>query len=121
MALCGSFPATAQTTINSANRLAYGANVAWMDLRADGVNGVAVGEYVCSGFIYASNIGWMNLGGGNPANGVRYQNNSASDFGINHDGRGNLRGSAYAANVGWISFEDRGAPTVDLLTGNFSG
>jgi hypothetical protein len=26
------------------------------------------------------------------ANGIRYQNNSATDFGVNHDGLGNLRG-----------------------------
>jgi len=79
------------------------------------------GDYFCSGFIYGANIGWINIGNGHPTNSLRYQNNSASDFGINHDSRGNLRGTAYAANVGWISFEDRGAPAVDLRTGKFSG
>src|ERR1041384_7154300 len=111
----------AQTTINATNRLAYCANGGWMDFRADGLNGLGTGGSVFSGFIYAANIGWVNVGNGRPANGLRYQNNSAVDFGINHDAQGNLRGSAYAANVGWITFEDRGAPAVDSRTGRFSG
>jgi hypothetical protein len=40
---------------------------------------------------------------------------------VNQDGLGNLRGYAYGANIGWINFENTGAPKVDLLTGNFSG
>ena len=40
---------------------------------------------------------------------------------MNHDGLGNLRGYAWGANVGWIAFEDNGAPKLDLLTGKFSG
>jgi hypothetical protein len=44
-----------------------------------------------------------------------------NDFGVNHAGRGNLRGLAYNANVGWINFESTGAPKVDLQTGRFSG
>ena len=113
--------ARGQSTIDSANRFAHGANVGWMDWRADATSGAVIGEYVCSGFIYAANIGWLNLGTARPANGIRYQNNSAIDFGVNHDGLGNLRGYAYGANVGWISFEDSGAPKVDLQTGRLSG
>src|SRR5205807_10015878 len=79
------------------------------------------GEYVCAGYIYAANVGWMNLGSGAPANQIQYQNNAAADFGVNQDGLGNLRGYAYGANIGWINFENTGAPKVDLLTGNFSG
>jgi hypothetical protein len=113
--------ALAQTTINPANRHAYGANVGWMDWRADGANGARIGDFVCSGYLYAANVGWINLGSGAPANGVRYQNNSATDFGVNHDGLGGLRGCAYGANAGWITFEDSGAPRVDLRTGRLSG
>jgi hypothetical protein len=63
----------------------------------------------------------MNLGSGNPTNGIRYQNADASDFGVNQDGLGNLRGYAYGANIGWINFEESGAPKVDLKTGKLSG
>jgi hypothetical protein len=118
----------AQSTINTSNRHAYGANTGWVDCRADGANGARVGEFVCSGYVYAANVGWINLGSGSPANGIRYQNNSATDFGVNHDGLGNLRGLAWGANIGWLTFtnQDAGgagfdAPKVDLRTGRLSG
>lgn len=111
----------AATTIDPANRYAYAANFGWMDWRGDVNNGAVIGEYVCSGYIYAANVGWINLGGGNPSNGIRYQNNSASDYGLNHDGLGNLRGYAYGANIGWVNFESTGAPKVELKTGRFTG
>ena len=111
----------AATTIDPANRYAYAANLGWLDGRGDTNNGAVIGDYVCAGYIYSANVGWLNLGGGAPANGIRYQNNSASDYGVNHDGLGNLRGYAYGANIGWINFESTGAPAVDLVTGNLSG
>lgn len=111
----------AVTTLDAANRFAYGANIGWVDGYADGANGAVVGEYVCSGYLYGANIGWINLGNGNPTNGIYYQNLSAEDFGVNQDGAGNLRGYAWGANIGWIRFEELGAPKVDLRTGNLSG
>lgn len=113
--------AVGSTTINAANRHAYGANIGWVNWRADTVNGAVIGEFVCSGYLYAANVGWMHLGGNAPADGIRYQNNSAADYGVNHDGAGNLRGYAYGANIGWVNFETSGSPRVDLKTGNFSG
>ena len=122
------FSATAATTINSVNRFAYGANIGWIDWRGDGANGAVIGEFICSGYIYSANVGWIHLGDGAPANGVRYLNLSGDDFGVNHDGAGNLRGFAYGANIGWLYFTDRAAngatydaPTVDLATGRLSG
>jgi len=109
------------TTIDGTNYLAYGANLGWMDWRGDTNNGVVMGEYVCSGYIYAANVGWINLGNGSPVNQIQYQNNSPNDFGVNLDGLGNLRGYAWGANIGWINFENTGAPRVNLLTGRFSG
>lgn len=111
----------AATTINSVNKFAYGANIGWMDWRGDTNNGAVIGEYVCSGFIYAANVGWINLGSGAPTNGIQYQNVSSNDFGVNHDGLGNLRGYAYGANIGWINFEVNGAAKVDLSNGRFTG
>jgi len=111
----------AATTINVSNRSAYAANLGWVDWRGDTNSGAVIGEYVCSGFIYSANVGWIQLGNGAPTNQIRYQNNSAADFGVNHDGAGNLSGYAYGANIGWIQFEATGAPKVDLLTGRLSG
>lgn len=114
-------PCSATTTIDPANKYAYGANIGWIDWRGDTNNGAVIGDYVCSGYIYSANVGWINLGAGVPTNGIRYQNLSASDFGVNNDGFGNLRGYAYGANIGWINFENNGAPRVDLRTGKLSG
>jgi hypothetical protein len=116
------------STINVTNKFGYGANIGWMDWRGDTNGGAVIGEYICTGFIYAANVGWIDLGSGTPANGIRYQNNSASDFGVNHDGLGNLRGYAYGANIGWITFTNRDAtgftyegPKIDLVTGKMNG
>jgi hypothetical protein len=111
----------AATTINPVNKYAWGANFGWMDWRGDTNNGAVIGEYVCSGYIYSANVGWIHLGSGAPTNGIQYQNLSAGDFGVNRDGLGNLRGHAYGANIGWINFENTGAPKVNLATGRLSG
>lgn len=112
---------TPATTINASHRHAYGANVGWLDARGDVDNGAVIGQFYSSGYLYAANVGWIGLGTGTPANGYAYANNSVSDWGVNHDGAGGLRGFAYGANIGWVNFEDTGDPRVDLLTGDLSG
>ena len=111
----------AASTIDAGNRYAYGANTGWINWVADTNNGAVIGDYVCSGYIYSANVGWISLGNGSPTNGIRYQNLSANDFGVNQDGLGNLRGYAYGANIGWINFENTGAPTVNLISGQLRG
>ena len=113
--------ADAATSIDPVNKFSYGANLRWMDWRGDGTSGAVIGAQICSGSIYAANVGWIHLGGNAPANGVQYQNNSATDYGVNRDALGNLRGYAYGANIGWVNFENTGAPKVDLATGRLSG
>jgi hypothetical protein len=112
----------AATTIDPVNRYAYGGNIGWVDWVANTNNGAVLGDYVCSGYIYSGNVGWINLGSGSPADGIYYQNLSASDFGVNQDGLGNLSGYAWGANIGWITFEQTyGKPKINLLTGSLSG
>jgi hypothetical protein len=111
----------ADSNINPNHALAWGANIGWTNWRPDQANGAQIGEYICSGYVYSANAGWINLGNGRPSNGVQYQNKSAADFGVNHDQLGNLRGLAYGANIGWINFETNGSPRLDLQTGNLSG
>jgi hypothetical protein len=114
--------ATASTTVDTINCDAFGANIGWVNFYADGANGAVVGEYVCSGYLYSANIGWINLGSGSPANQIQYQNTTASDFGVNQDGLGNLTGYAWGANIGWVVFEQTyGQPKVNLFNGQFSG
>jgi hypothetical protein len=116
--------AHAATTIDPFNKYAWGANIGWMDWTGgsgETATGAVIGEYVCSGYIYSANVGWINLGSGSPANGIQYQNNSATDFGVNLDAFGNLRGFAYGANIGWVNFETNGAPTINMINGQMSG
>jgi hypothetical protein len=114
-------PAWAGSNVNPTQAEAWGANVGWLNWLPDPVNGVEISQFVCSGYIYSANLGWINVGSGAPANGIQYQNTSANDFGLNIDSAGNLRGLAYGANVGWINFEQDGAAHVDLTTGKLSG
>jgi hypothetical protein len=111
----------AGSNVNADHPYAWSANAGWLNWRGDVTSGVEVGEFVCSGFVYGANIGWINLGNGTPANGIQYQNISAGDFGVNVNSDGRLRGLAYGANVGWINFETLGDPKVDLASGKLSG
>ena len=119
----------ADTTISSLGKYTYTANAGWINFRHEkptASSGVVFGDYFLSGYAYAANFGWIDLGDGSPSNGIRYQNNSSSDFGVNNDGIGNLSGYAYSANVGWINFgwstiTDSKRPRVDLTTGGFAG
>ena len=116
----------AQSTINSSDKYAYGANTGWMDFRSTPTYGVVVGEAYLSGRIYAANFGWISAGDGSPVNGHTYSNAAANDTGVNHDGAGNLSGYGYSGNIGWINFgwasaNDPNRPHFDLLTGQFSG
>lgn len=112
----------AGTTMDAGNRFAYAANLGWMDWRGNPNNGAVIGDYYCTGYLYAANVGWICFGSGDPSNGIRYQNNTATDFGVNQDGLGHLSGYAWAANIGWLVFEQTyGQPKVNLLTGKLSG
>src|ERR1700674_4869832 len=72
------------TTIDASHQYSYGANIGWMNWLADSAaDGVVVGEFICSGYVYAANVGWINMGSGSPVNHIQYQNNSATDFGVN--------------------------------------
>lgn len=119
--------ARATSTINSTNAYAWGANIGWTNWLPSTADGVVVGEFICSGYIYAGNVGWINMGNGGPVNHIQYQNNSATDFGVNYGidptqpGVGILRGFAYGANIGWINFEATGNPRVSLFTGALTG
>ena len=117
----------AATNINDPNAFSWGANVGYMNWRADGANGVVVGRYILSGYIYGANIGWIHVGDGTPDDGIQYSNASATDFGVNTiedpsvPGEYYLRGFAYGANVGWINFEETGNARVILSNNRLRG
>lgn len=115
------FSVSATTTVNTTNRYAFAANLGWINARGDLTNGAVLGYSYCTGYLWSANAGWISLGNG-PTNGWRYGNASGSDWGVNHDGHGQLAGYAYGANIGWIAFEQtHGQPRIDLRAGNLSG
>jgi hypothetical protein len=106
----------ASSTIDSTNANAWGANIGYTNWKPSPADGVVVGEFVCSGYIYGANVGWINVGNGDPINHIQYSNASAADFGVNYivdsasPGQASLRGYAYgyaySANCGWINLDD---------------
>lgn len=119
-------PVRAQSTIDATNKYAWDANTGWINFRPSSADGVITGERFLSGYGWAENTGWIHMGDGTPANGHAYANASATDYGVNHDGAGNLSGYAYSANTGWINFgwaglNDPNRPHFAIITGNFSG
>jgi|SRR6516162_6839214 hypothetical protein len=52
----------ATTSISATNKYAYGANIGWMDARGNTNSGAIIGEFVCSGYLYAADIGWIKSG-----------------------------------------------------------
>lgn len=118
---CWITAAAADTTVDASQAFAHSANTGWMSLKADTTHGVQLGLSFCSGYLWSANCGWIGFGNG-PQNGWHYANNSATDWGVNHDGMGRLSGYAYGANIGWVTFEQSfGKPRVDLSTGLMSG
>src|SRR5450755_3629882 len=119
--------AHAVTTINTTNANTWGANIGWLNWRPSSADGVSIGHYICSGYVYSANAGWINMGSGNPVNHIQYANNSATDFGVNftidpnNSAHGLLRGFAYGANIGWINFEATGNPYVIISNGQLRG
>jgi hypothetical protein len=117
----------ADSTINPSNNSAWGANIGWMNWRPSAADGVAIGEYVCSGYVYGANVGWIQMGSGTPANNIQYSNATAADFGVNYSidpaqpGQAVLRGFAYGANIGWLNFHGSGNPRLRFSDGQLEG
>ncbi len=104
-------PALAQSSIDATNKFSWSENCGWMNWRDAGnpqaSQGVTIDPSgrVLSGFVWAENIGSINLGDGTPSNGLTYANTTGADFGLNINlNTGDLTGLAWGENVGWINF-----------------
>ncbi len=123
---CAASPVMGQSTIDGANSYAWSANTGWINFRPSVADGVVTGGKFLSGYSWDANTGWIHMGDGTPVNGHTYANTSATDYGVNHDGAGNLTGFAYSANTGWVNFgwaglNDPNRPHFSIINGNFSG
>lgn len=103
------------TDVREPDVYSWGENVGFLNF-----NGIPVGlntvqllptrfnPTILSGFVWAENVGWVNLGNGMPSDGDQYQNIDGADFGVNIDpASGDLFGFAWGENVGWINFDTR--------------
>ena len=103
-------PTATGTNIDPNGRYGWGENVGWNDSHGDGVSsGATVSATFLSGSVWLENAGWLILGSGTPANGVRYSNTSGSDFGVNVGNSGDLSGYAWGENIGWVNFDTSSA------------
>lgn len=121
--MCVAVSAQAVTTVNATNKWAWASGSGWINCRTDSTNGAVIGEFVCSGYLWSSGTGWINIGDGTPTNGIRYTG-TADDYGVNHDGKGNLTGWAWSGSVGWINFEHSYTNTrvkINFATGKVGG
>ena len=55
------------------------------------------------GYVWAENIGWINLGG-TPVSNIQYTNTTGADCGVNVSSTGGLSGLGWSENIGWINF-----------------
>jgi hypothetical protein len=129
-ALTSALPLRAQqSTFGEGDSYAWGATAGWIELmpqRPLAGDGVRVKDTLLCGYAWSDTTGWIHFGDGAPADGVRYANTAGTDFGVHHDGAGNLSGLAWSATCGWINFgwaaaDNPDRPRFDLLTGGFSG
>lgn len=119
----------AGSSVKATARYSWGANIGWIDWRADLTHGADfVAPPVASGYIYSANIGWIYLGSGRPVGGRKYSNTTADDCGVNIDYLTDknyclLSGYAWSANAGWINFNVAAPnqPRINKLTGELSG
>lgn len=113
--------AGAASNVDPAHALIESAFIGQIDWRPSAEFGAAINQYYASGALYGAQVGWIRLGSGAPLDGIRHQNDSADDFGVNVLPTGALRGFAYGANIGWIAFNAQGNPRVDWTTGQLHG
>ena len=97
------------TNIDPVQKWGWGENMGWSNWReANGGNqGVHVGSTFLSGYIWAENVGWVDVGDGTPGGGTHYLNVNGLDFGVNIDANDDLYGLAWGENIGWVNFDTR--------------
>jgi hypothetical protein len=92
--------------------------VGWISAEPDpaGEQGLEVGDFELSGWLWGENVGWISLSCVNTASCPRV------DYRVRNDGRGALAGWAWGENVGWINFRPGSTGvTIDRATGRFGG
>jgi len=102
-------------------QFAYGENTGWLNFEPLEGEGAQVSSQRITGFIWAENLGWINLSC------ETTHSCGTVDFGVVNDGQGNLSGYGWGENIGWVNFSPRVpddltsyGTTLDI-EGRFSG
>jgi len=107
--------------IDETDKWAWGSNLGWVDFCPTN-GGVTVYDDHLEGYAYAENIGWVRLGTHTTGSPHTYTNTNSTNYGVNHDGSGNLSGYAWSTNAGWINFNpNHSQVTINMGTGSFDG
>jgi hypothetical protein len=85
---------------NDDSQYAWAANMGWLNAEplGDGGPGMELLSSSTRGWLWAANTGWISLSCENTAS------CGDVDYGVGHDGSGQLSGYAWSPNTGWISF-----------------
>jgi hypothetical protein len=95
--------------------------VGWINF-APAHGGVTVYTDHLEGYAWSENVGWIRLGTHTGGGSHTYGNTSATDYGVNNDGAGQLSGYAWSTNAGWIDFSPtHDGVSIDPASGSFDG
>lgn len=98
--------AFASITDGTVTGVAWSENIGWINFGASGGN-MHVTDFALTGAVWNKYFGWIKL---NPTNG-----------GVINDAVGNLSGTAWGSNIGWINFSGVTINSSGLFTGTATG
>jgi alpha-tubulin suppressor-like RCC1 family protein len=117
----GTAAGTAGKGIDIDDKYAFSPAAGWVNFNpANG--GVRLYDSHLEGYAWSANAGWIRLGTHTGGGTHVYANDSATAYGVNHDGSGMLSGYAWSPIAGWVNFNPAGGGvSIDPSTGEFSG
>lgn len=100
------------------HKYAWGENIGWVNASSTH-EALTLSQDGLTGYAWAENIGWIKFDYDGVAGAL---NTTATNWGVTHDGNGNLGGYAWGENIGWLNFDSSHEQViVNLNTGDFSG
>jgi len=107
--------------ISDSNKYAWSTSAGWFNFKSTEEQ-VTVYDDHLEGYIWAENVGWIRLGTQTSGAAHTYANTSATNYGVNNDGSGNLSGYAWSTTIGWINFNpSHSQVTIDNTSGDLDG
>jgi len=99
MCLCTVNPLYADT-ISTTNKYAWSENSGWLNFSTT-LEQVSVYNDHLEGYVWSESVGWIRLGTVTKGTSHTYTNTSATTYGVNNDGTGNLTGYGWSENAGF--------------------